>query len=199
MLGLFLGFGTSLLLSTISWRTSRVLTDPDECRIIERCLAESPDSQCDNFGATRPGMLIGEFNRVRRIPEHAIMLLNEALSEVDWATCRGLPAARLCARASLTAGIAGACTELALRVQASPVHAVSWGLVALIGGVAGSVSCTVIGQRATLGISRRRRLWDEFIQWILNSQFRQPELGVPGEGDTFHLQRARLNVQDSIR
>jgi hypothetical protein len=182
MLGLLLGFGTSLLLSTVSWRMSRELSDPDECRIIERCLKEAPDTQSELFRASRPGTLILEFVGVRRIPTHAVMLLNEALSEVDWATRRGLSTARLFARASFTAGIAGACTELALRIQTSPSQAVSWSLVALIGGIAGAVSCTVIGQRATLGIARRRRLWDEFIQGILNSQFRQPELSVPGGG-----------------
>jgi hypothetical protein len=189
MLGVLLGFGTSLLLSTVSWRRSRVLADHDECRIIERCLAEAPESQGDIFRASKPGALVLELGRVRRIPEQAIMLLNEALSEIDWATRRGMPAARLFARASFTAGIAGACTELALQVQASPLQAISWGLVALIGGIAGSVSCTVIGQRATLGIARRRRLWDEFIQWILNSQFTQPELSVPGGG---HASLARV-------
>ncbi len=181
MLGLFLGFGTSLLVSSMCWRSYRNLCEPDECRLLEKCLAEGGDSQIQAFHNSRPGILMTEIRSVRECPELAIATLNNALGEVDSQTRSGLHAARILGRASLAAGVAGACAELALNIQSSVLGATCWGLAALSCGLVGTLSCTVIGRRATLGFARRRRLWDEFVQWLLNSQFPQTEMNMMGD------------------
>ncbi len=181
MLGLIIGFGTSLLVSAISWRSYVSLSEPDECRLLEICLAGGGHSQIESFRNSKPGMLMAELGAVRENPELAIAALNDALGEVDSQTRGGVRTSKVFGRASLAAGVAGACAELALNIQSSALRATYWGLAALFCGLVGMLTCTVIGRRATLGSARRRRLWDEFVQWLLNSQFSRSEMNVPGD------------------
>jgi hypothetical protein len=181
MLGLVLGFGTSLLASSICWRTYLNQLEPKECRLLEKCLADGGDNQLDAFRNSRPGLLMIELSGIRDFPELAIATLNNALGEVDSQTRSGLQAARIFGRASLAAGVAGACAELAINLGSSALTATYWGLAALSCGLVGTITCTVIGRRAILGFDRRRRLWDEFVQWLLNSQFPRSEMNVLGD------------------
>lgn len=181
MLGLILGFGTSLLVSAISWRSYLSLSEPDECRLLELCLAGRSDNQIDALRNSRPGMLMTELSSIREFPDLAIATVNDALGEVDSQTRGGLQTSKVFARASLAAGVAGACAELAFNIQSSAIRATYWGLAALSCGLIGTLTCTVIGRRATLGFARRRRLWDEFVQWLLNSQFPRSEMNVLGD------------------
>jgi hypothetical protein len=180
MLGLILGWGISLLVSATSWRTYRRRYDPRECRLIERCLSVNFTSPSESFVVSRPGRLLAELRGIGQYPELSIATLNDALGEVDSATRSGLPAVKGMARVSFAAGLAGACIELASNVRASALQAVCWSLAAFLGGLSGTITCTVIGRWAMRGFSRRRRLWDEFVQWILNSQFSRSDLNVHG-------------------
>ncbi len=181
MLGLLLGFGTSLLVSAISWRSYLSLSEPNECRLLEIYLAGRGDHQMETFLHSRPGMLMTELRAIGEYPDLAIATLNDALGEVDAQTRGGLRASKVFARASLAAGVAGACAELAFNIQSSALRATYWGLAALSCGLIGMLTCTVIGRRATRGSTRRRRLWDEFVQWLLNSQFSRSEISVLGD------------------
>ena len=180
MLGVVLGLGTSSLVVALSVRMYRRLTDPDECRLIESFMAKDGDINDEAFHGSRPGMLLHELESVHAHPELAVATFNDTLSEVDMSTRVGRQTARLLARAALMGGVAGACAEISLNVHVSTMHATIWGLCAMCAGLLGTASCTVIGQRATIGLERRRRLWDDFVQWILNSQFPRSELIVPG-------------------
>lgn len=126
-------------------------------------------------------MLLAELEGVRQYPDLAIAVLNETLGEVDTTANLGPLTAKKFARASLTAGIAGAFIELAMNIQKSALQAAWWGLAAVSAGLLGTLSCTVIGHWAMSRFARRRRLWDEFAQWILNSQFPRSELSLPGD------------------
>lgn len=179
MLGLVLGFGTSLMVSSICWRTYLKVSEPNECRQLEKCLANGGNNQLEAFRNSRPGMLMTELCAIRDYPDLAIATLNDALSEVDLQTRSGLHASKVFGRASLAAGVAGACAELAFNIQSSAIAATCWGLAALFCGLFGKLTCTVIGRRAHLGFARRRRLWDEFVQWLLNSQFPRSEMNMP--------------------
>lgn len=181
MLGLVLGFGTSLLVSAISWRSYLSLSEPNECRLLEICLAGGGDDQVEAFRSSRPGILMTEISAIREYPDLAIATINDALGEVDAQTRSGLRASKVFARASLAAGVAGACTELAVNIQTSALGATCWGLAALSCGLIGMITCTVIGRRAIFSFSRRRRLWDLFVQWLLNSQFARSEMNVLGD------------------
>ena len=181
MLGLVLGFGTSLLVSSICWRTYLNLSEPNECRLLEKCLADGCENQIEAFQHSRPGMLMTELSVIGDCPDLAIATLNDALGEVDSQTRAGLNSSKVFGKASLAAGVAGACAELALNIQTSPLTATYWGLAALSCGLLGTLTCTVIGRRATLGFARRRRLWDEFVQWLLNSQFSRSEMNMLGD------------------
>ena len=75
--------------------------------------------------------------------------------------------------AGMTAGMAGACIEIALGVQSLSLQAAVLGIVAVAAGIAGAVSCAVIGHWATRGALLRRRLWDDFVRSILKSEIRQ--------------------------
>jgi hypothetical protein len=122
-----------------------------------------------------------ELSAIGNYPDLAIAALNDAIGEVDSQTRGGLHASKVFARASLAAGVAGACAELAFNIQSSALRATYWGLAALSCGLIGMLTCTVIGRRATLGFSRRRRLWDQFVQRLLNSQFSRSEMNVLGD------------------
>ena len=175
---LILGVGTSLLVSTISWRNYRSVCEPDECQLIERCLAGASGSQNGAFRESRPGMLLAEIGGVSHHPELAVAALNDALGDVDSATRLGVQAAKKLARASLAAGIAGALAELATNIQGSDLQAVCWGLSAVLAGLVGTLTCAVIGHRAMLGFARRRRLWDAFAQWILKLAILASRIGL---------------------
>ena len=183
MIGVILGFGTSLTVIALGVRTLRNLTDPNECKLIETYLKNGGNSQNEAFRQSRPGILVTEIASVRQKPELAVAAFNDALADVDSSTRAGQHSAKLLARASLMAGTAGACAELAVNAHAPAITAACWGLAAILAGLGGFVSCTVIGRRASDGLARRRRLWDEFVQWILNSQFSRSELNVPGNGE----------------
>lgn len=179
MLGVILGLGTSALVVALSVRAHQRLTDPDECRLLESYMTNGGNIDEQVFRGSRPGVLLEELDRVQGSPELAVATFNDALFEVDRATRAGRQTARLLARAAMAAGLAGACAELALSVHVSALQAAIWGLSALCAGLIGAASCTVIGQRATVGLERRRRLWDDFVQRILNSRFPRSELIVP--------------------
>lgn len=196
MLGVILGLSISSLVVALSARTFRRLTDPDECRLIESFMARGGDIHDETFRGSRPGMLVHELADAREHPDLAVATFNDALTEVDISTRAGRQSARLLARVALMGGVAGACVELALNVQVSTVRATIWGLCAMCAGLLGTASCTAIGQRATVGLERRRRLWDDFVQWILNSQFPRSELIVPANAGEPVARLANRAIQD---
>jgi hypothetical protein len=183
MLGVALGLGTSAVAAALGIRTYRKLVDPSECRLIESYLAAGGNLRGETFRRSRPGALLSELADVCEHPELMVAAFNDALSEVDTTSRTGRQAAKLLARSALMAGVAGACAELALNIHVSALYASCWSLAALFAGVVGAASCTVIGQRASVGLLRRRQLWDDFVQWILKSRLSPSELIVPVQSE----------------
>jgi hypothetical protein len=180
MFGLVVGIGTSLLLATMLWYTGNNRSAPHECKLIQEWMAADKGIDRQAFGTSRPGQLISEIRELRDRPECAISVLNEVLGDVDFETRWTASAHGAYARISATAGIAGACLEITSRLRTSTIQAAVYAIVALMCGLLGSASCAVIGQWAIRGILRRRRLWDEFVQWILKSEFSKTAWSLRG-------------------
>jgi hypothetical protein len=125
---------------------------------------------------------MSELGLVREQPALVLNLLNETLSDVDYETQGMQRIARANSRICLTAGMAAGCIEIALRVQTSSLRAATLAAIAVTTGIVGAVSCAVIGQWATRLAMLRRRLWDEFVHWILNSEFPQTAWTVRAAG-----------------
>lgn len=112
-------------------------------------------------------------------PERQVAAFNDVLSEVDSDTKMGWAATKHVSRVAFIAGMAGGAAELASNSGSMRVAAV-WASGAFVIGMIGVAACTVIGHSAANCFRRRRQLWDEFVRWILNSQFRETALNVPG-------------------
>jgi len=179
MLGLLVGLGGSAVVVCMSWTTYKRLADPAECRVIESILRSTTGVNQVSTALSRPAMLLEELALVRDSADKQVHTFNDALADVDSSTRSGLHASKLMARIAFMAGMAGGTLELASRGGSTGASAV-WALGALLAGTLGAAACTVIGQRAISALSRRRRLWDDLVRWILNSQFPQTELNLPG-------------------
>ena len=177
MFGLALGVGTSALVVAMSWRFYRRLADPNECRVLEAILKSGDGAP--NLATSRPGLLLEELTLVADSPERQVAAFNDALAEVDSSTQVGRDTSKLFAKVAFLAGMAGGAAELA-GSRPSIRIAGMWALATVFVGVLGAAACAVIGQLAMSGFSRRRQLWDEFVRWILNSQYPRTELNVPG-------------------
>ncbi|GEM_PF-2304308 len=197
MLGVVSALLTSASMSIITWRIGLVRVAERECSALQQCLDAGWSSVCRGIGCSRPeGVIehtrserrghreetrgcsrlervIQEIAAVRERPAEVVNVLNETLHDIDHETRGAQRVSRGCSRVSLTAGMAGACIEIALGLQVSTLTATSLALIAVGAGVAGGASCAGIGQWATRKALLRRRLWDEFVQRILNSEFRE--------------------------
>ena len=177
--GLALVVGTSALVVAMSWRFYKTLADPNECRVLEAVLKSGLQYRAPQLGASRPGLLLKELALVADSPERQVAAFNDALAEVDSSTQVGRDTSKLFARVAFLAGMAGGAAELA-GSRTSIRIAGMWALAAVFIGVLGAAACAVIGHVAMAGFSRRRQLWDEFVRWILNSQYPRTELNVSG-------------------
>jgi hypothetical protein len=173
MLGIILGVGTSSLLSLIIWNAGAARYSRHECVLIERCLTSGAITNDPAFVTTRPGRLVFDLRQIRNRPEMVVSVINEIVSDIDFETRWSNVGARAYARISATSGIAGGCIEMALRLRISVFQATVYALIAVIAGLLGAGSCAAIGHWASRENLRRRRLWDEFVQWILKSEFPQ--------------------------
>ncbi len=173
MLGIVFGIGTSSILSIIIWRTGATPYFKHECALIQKCLTSGCLVDDPSFAISRPGQLVNDLRQVRDHPMHAMSAINEIVSDIDFETRWTSSGAQAYSRISVTAGIAGACIELAIWTQNSLLQATVSALVAVSAGLLGAGSCAVMGQWAFRRTLRRRHLWDEFVQWILKSEFPQ--------------------------
>ena len=124
-------------------------------------------------GSCVPGRLVVILRSTRHEPDHVVNLVNETVRDIDYETRGTRESFQACSRISVTAGMAGACIEIALRLQSSSVQAATLGAVAVTAGIAGAISCAVMGHWAARGARLRRRLWDDFVRSILKSEFPQ--------------------------
>jgi len=171
MLGVALAVSTCLAMFTACFKTGAARYNRSECHYLEKCLESGTIETNIASGACNPGRLVGDLRSVH--DDDVVNLVNEILSDVDYETRGTRQPFQVYSRISVTAGMAGACIEIALRVQSSSLHAAVLGAVAVTAGIAGGVSCAVIGRWATRGALLRRRLWDDFVRSILKSEFRQ--------------------------
>jgi hypothetical protein len=133
--------------------------------------------------SSRPARLVEVVRRARRDPALIVNSLNETLIDVDFETRSGGEVFRACARVAATAGMGGACVEIALQVPAVAIGAATvFALVAVAVGLTSAASCAVIGQWATRGAIIRRQLWDDFVRWLLNSELSQTAWSVRVSG-----------------
>lgn len=171
-----------LAMSIITWKAGARRHDKRECSLLQKYLKAPRHALRSEAGDSRPERLIRELADIRQESARVVDLLNETLNDVDYETRGMQDVARACSRVSMTAGMAGACVEVALRVETSTARAAVWGVLAAAVGIAGAVSCAVIGQWATRGMLLRRRLWDEFVHSMLNSEFLQTAWTVRAPG-----------------
>ena len=171
MLGVALAVSTCLAMFTACLKAGAARYNRNECHYLEKCLESGTIEASIVPGACNPGRLVGNLRSAH--DDDVVNLVNEILSDIDYETRGTRQSFQVCSRISVTAGMAGACIEIALRVQSSSLQAAVLGAVAATAGIAGAVSCAVIGHWATRGALLRRRLWDDFVRSILKSEFRQ--------------------------
>jgi len=128
---------------------------------------------------SRPHSLLEELATVADSTQHQLAVFNDTLAEVDSLTTLGQRSLRLFARVAFLGGMAGGAAELGGAGQTMKASA-TWAAASVLVGLLGAAVCAVIGHWATVGLSRRRLLWDRFVRWILKSRFPQTELGLPG-------------------
>jgi hypothetical protein len=173
MLGVALAVSTSLVMFAACLKTAAARCNRSECQYLQKCLELGTIVPDTGSAALNLRRLVAGLRSARDKPDHVVTLVNETLSDIDYETRGMRQSFHACSRISLTAGMAGACIEIALGVQSATLQAATLGAVAVTAGIAGAVSCTVIGHRAAPGILRRRRLWDDFVRSILKSEFPQ--------------------------
>ena len=149
---------------------------------MQECLESGTIVTDGATGLCSPRRLASELRRIRNEPEQVVNLVNETLSDIDYETRGTRQAFQACSRISATAGMAGACIEIAIRVQSSTSRAAILAAVAVTAGLVGAVTCAVIGRWATRGALLRRRLWDEFVRSILKSEFPQTAWTIRASG-----------------
>lgn len=173
MLGVALAVSTCLVMFTACLKAAAARCNPSECQYLQKCLASDTVETETLTAACNPGRLVDDLRSARNEPDQIVSLVNETLSNIDYET-RGIRQSfQAYSRISLTAGMAGACIEIARGVQSGGVQAAILGSVAATAGLVGAVSCAGIGHRAVRGVLLRRRLWDDFVRSILKSEFPQ--------------------------
>jgi hypothetical protein len=184
MLGLGIGITGALAAVYTTWKSYKRVVDPAECEIL-RSIVSSGESGAAHLRCSRPIQLLDELRSTKANGDTKVAVLNDALSEVDSLTAVGQMAMTSLSRAAFLAGMAGATAEIAESAGSLRDTAMGAGAAFAVGIIAAGV-CTVIGRWAIRDIRFRRQLWDDFVRWILNSQFSRTELNVPG----FHCNQA---------
>lgn len=180
MLGVIGAFVTCMAMVAISLRAGLSRYNRRECRVMRQCLA---GGAIELSGSSRPARLLEQVRSEHREPALIVNSLNETLTDVDFETRGGRDVFRACARVAATAGMAGACVEIALHTATVAIgEATVFALVAVAVGLTSAASCAVIGQWATQGAILRRQLWDDFVRWLLNSELSQTAWSVRVSG-----------------
>jgi hypothetical protein len=173
MLGVALAVSTCLAVFTACLKTGAARYNRSECHYLEKCLESGTIETNTTSGGCNPGRLVVDLRNAQNEPDGVVNLVNETLRDIDYETRGTRQSSQAYSRISMTAGMAGACIEIALRVQQSSLQAAALGAVAVTAGIAGVVSCAIIGHWAARGALLRRQLWDDFVRSILKSEFPQ--------------------------
>jgi hypothetical protein len=182
MLGVALAVSICLATFTACLKTGAARCNRSECHYLQKCLESGTFETDAASGACNPERLVGDLRSARNEPDHVVNLINQTLSDIDYETRGTRESFQACSRISVTAGMAGACIEIALRVQSSSLQAVVLGAVAVTAGIIGAASCAAMGHWAARGTLLRRRLWDDFVRSILKSEFPQTAWSVRASG-----------------
>jgi hypothetical protein len=182
MLGVIGVVGTCTVMVATSLRSGLARYGRRECEVMRGFLKHQNTEVSTAPRVSRPAQLLDEVRRLRHEPTQLVNAVNEALSDVDFETRGGREVFRSCARIAVAAGMAGACVEIALCLQSMTLRATVLAVVAFAVGLTAATSCAVIGQWATRGALVRRKLWDDFVRRLLNSELPETACSVRASG-----------------